>query len=121
MTANGNARAQVPPDGGEVSSTVAPAGGADQDDKALALREQGRSFAAIARVLGMKGGLDANAAFNRALRRHSVDEQENLRSHEMARLDALGERVRQRPDLDAVELARRMRSIDRLRKSLFSA
>jgi hypothetical protein len=92
-----------------------------RDESALALREQGRSFARIARELGLDGSTQANAAFNRALRRLPAGEQESVRSHEMARLDALGERVRQRNDLDEVELARKMRSLDRLRKTLLSA
>ena len=87
----------------------------------LALREQGRSFASIARELGLDGSLQASAAFNRALRRLSAAEQESTRSREVARLDALGERLRQRDDLDETEVARRMRSLDRLRKALLSA
>jgi hypothetical protein len=90
----------------------------DRDESALGLRERGRSFANIARVLGLDGAGQANAAFIRALRRRSAHEQETLRSHEMARLDALGERLRQRDDLDEVEIARRTRVLDRLRRSL---
>lgn len=88
------------------------------DESALALRERGRSFARIARELGLDGVTQANAAFNRALRRRPAQEQETLRSHEMARLDALGERLRRRDDLDEVEMARRTRALERLRKSL---
>jgi hypothetical protein len=95
--------------------------GADLDDRVLALREEGRSFAGIARQLGFDGTTHANAAFNRALRRLPVAEQEDVRSHEMVRLDALGERLRKRSDLDETELARRMRSLDRLRKTLLTA
>jgi len=121
VTAPAGDRAGAPTEGpaGEGEGTSAEA--ADRDDKALELREAGRSFAGIARVLGLDGTLQANAAFNRALRRRPPTEQETLRSHEMARLDALGERVRQREDLDEVEMARRMRSLDRLRKTLLSA
>lgn len=90
----------------------------DQDNSVLVLREQGKSFTAIARDLGMPRSVDANAAFNRALRRRPAGEQESLRSHEMARLDALGERVRRRSDLDEAEVERRMRSLERLRKAL---
>ena len=88
------------------------------DSKVLALREQGRSFARIARELGLDGSLPANVAFNRALRRLPAADQEVARRREMARLDALGERLRQRDDLDKAEVARRMRSLDRLRKAL---
>lgn len=89
-----------------------------RDDSALTLREQGRSFVSIARTLGLGGAAQANAAFNRALRRLPADEQETLRSHEMARLDALGERLSQRNDLDEAEMVRRTKALDRLRRSL---
>jgi len=94
---------------------------AERDEKVLLLREEGRTFAGIARELGLEGTVGANAAFNRALRRRPPTEQESLRSHELARLDVLAERVRQRDDLDEAEVARRMRSLDRLRKTLLSA
>lgn len=92
--------------------------GADNGSAVLALREQGRSFASIARALGLEGPIQANAAFMTALRRLPAAEQENLRGHELARLDALGERLRKRSDLDETEMARRARSLDRLRKRL---
>jgi hypothetical protein len=90
----------------------------ERDDQVLALRERGRSFASIARALGFEGASPANAAFNRALRRLPPSDQESLRSHEMARLDALGERLRQRQDLDEPEMARRARTLERLRHKL---
>ena len=93
----------------------------DRDEQALLLREQGRSFARIARTLDLAGALDANAAFNRALRRHSPGEQVGLRSREMARLDALGERLRRRQDVSEEELARQLHGLQRLRKTLFVA
>jgi hypothetical protein len=88
------------------------------DGEVLALREQGRSYATIARALGLEGASQANIAFMKALRRLPSAQQESLRSHEMARLDALGERLRKRSDLDETERARRGRSLDRLRKRL---
>ena len=97
---------------------VAVADSTERDAEVLVLRESGRSFASIARSLGFDGASPANAAFNRALRRLPPSEQESLRGHEMARLDALGERLRKRQDLDEVEMARRVRSLDRLRKRL---
>lgn len=123
MTAGADNGAGVVAEAGDLGTAgpVAPLDDVARDDKALALREKGKSFASIARALGMGRGLDANAAFNRSLRRHPAEEQEALRNHEIARLDALGEQVRKRGDLDEVELARKMRSLDRLRKSLFSA
>lgn len=93
----------------------------ERDERVLVLREEGRTFAGIARELGLEKTLDANAAFNRALRRRSPAEQETLRSHEIARLDALADRVRGRDDLDEAEVARRIRSVDRLKRTLLSA
>jgi hypothetical protein len=92
----------------------------DRDEKALALREDGQTFAGIARALDLSGTVEANAAFNRALRRKTATEQDGLRQREMARLDALGQRVRDREDLSEEEMARRMRGLDRLRKALLS-
>ena len=93
----------------------------DGDEQALLLRDQGRSYAAIARVLDLAGAIDANAAFNRALRRHTPPEQANLRSREMARLDTLSDRLRKREGVSEEELARQLRGIQRLRKTLFVA
>ena len=95
--------------------------GVERDEQALLLREQGRSFAAIARVLDLSGALDANAAFNRALRRYTLGDQAALRSREMARLDALAERLRQREGVSEEELARQLHGLKRLRKTLFVA
>jgi len=94
---------------------------AHRDEQALLLRDQGRSFAGIAGVLDFTGALEANAAFNRALRRRTPGEQAELRSREMARLDALGERLRKRAGVTEEELARQLHGIKRLRKSLFVA
>jgi hypothetical protein len=62
--------------------------------------------------------MQANAAFMAALRRLPAAEQESLRNHELARLNALDERLRQRSDLNETEMARRARSLERLRKRL---
>ncbi len=92
-----------------------------RDEQALVLRDEGRSFVGIARELELEGVLGANTAFNRALRRRPPAEQVTLRSREAARLDALGERVRRREDLSEEEVTRRLRSLQRLRKTLFVA
>jgi len=93
----------------------------DRDEQALLLREQGRSFGGIAQVLEFADAIEANAAFNRALRRHSAGYQVTLRSREMARLDTLTERLREREDVSEEELARLLPGIQRLRKTLFVA
>src|SRR5580704_10173653 len=94
-------------------------GALHRDDQVLLLRDEGRSFAGIARELDFAGALEANAAFNRALRRRTPAEQAAVRSREMARLDALGERLRNREDVSEEELARQLRGVKRLRKTLF--
>ncbi|HTT93011.1 MAG TPA: hypothetical protein VMF65_25880 [Acidimicrobiales bacterium] len=126
MTDSPGLAADAPPpeSGGAEGRTAQPPGivadSPERDDKVLALRERGRSFASIARALGFEGAGPANAAFNRALRRLPPADQESLRSHEMARLDALGERLRQRQDLDEPEMARRARTLERLRQKLIA-
>lgn len=91
---------------------------AHRDDQALLLRDQGRSYAGIAQELNLAGALDANAAFNRALRRRGPAEQAGLRSREIMRLDALGERLRSRQDVSEDELARQLHGLALLRKTL---
>jgi hypothetical protein len=90
-----------------------------RDEIALVLRDEGRSFSAIATELDFAGALEANAAFNRALRRRPAPEQAALRSREVARLDALGERLRRRDGVSEEELARQLQGVRRLRKTLF--
>lgn len=79
-------------------------GEVDRDEQTLALRDEGRSFAGIAQVLGLDNARVANAAFNRALRRWPMTQQDLLRSREMMRLDAVAWRVRQRDDLSVEEV-----------------
>jgi len=93
----------------------------DRDEQALLLREEGRSFAGIAQVLEFADAIEANAGFNRALRRHTPGYQITLRNREMARLDTLTERLRSREDVSDEELARLLPGIQRLRKTLFVA
>ena len=88
------------------------------DGKVLELRGKGRSFAAIAKLLGFENANAANAAFNRALRARPAAEQKLLRKQEQFRLDALAERVRTRPDLSEREVGRQLRTISRLRSEL---
>jgi len=59
------------------------------DDTALELRRSGRSYAAIAKKLGLTRASEANDAFNRALRTRPTDEQVVLREEESLRLDKL--------------------------------
>jgi hypothetical protein len=91
-----------------------------RDEEALELRIQGKSFNGIAKSLGFNRPSEANEAFNRALRRRSTAEQEDLRRQEMARLDALIEGVRGKAELAPDDLARRLRSVERLRTKLLA-
>jgi hypothetical protein len=92
-----------------------------QDDEVLALRGKGQSFVRIARDLGLRRGADATAAFNRALRRRSSDEQRQLRQDESSRLDTLAKRVEQNTELSAEDKVRRLGVIDGLRRSLLAS
>jgi AraC-like DNA-binding protein len=91
-----------------------------RDDEVLALRIQGKSFAGIARSLGFTRPSEANEAFNRALRRKPSSEQEDLRRQELTRLDALIEGVRGNAELAPDDVARRLRSVERLRTRLLA-
>ena len=93
----------------------------DRDEQALVLRDQSRSFVGIARILELDSPVAANAAFNRALRRQRKIEQTRLRIREVRRLDILASRVRERGDLSAEEVVRRLRSLKHQRKTLFVA
>ena len=91
----------------------------DRDERTLALRDAGRSFAGIAKVLGLEDAHAANASFNRALRCRPKAQQEWLRSREMTRLDAVASRVRERDDLSVEEIVGRLRGVKHQRKTLF--
>lgn len=93
----------------------------DRDEQALVLRDQGRSFAGIAGTLELDSARGANAVFNRCLRGRPNAEQAQLRSREMARLDALASRVRERDDLSVEEVVRRLRGLKHQRQMLLVA
>ena len=93
----------------------------DRDEQALVLRGEGRPFVGIAQILGLESAHTANAAFNRALRRRPAAQQAQLRSREMARLDAVASRVRARDDLSLEEVIRRLRGVKHQRTTLFLA
>ena len=103
------------------STASSMAGDIDRDEQALALRDGGQPFAGIARILGFDGPRVANAAFNRALRARPRAEQAQLRSREVARLDALASRVRGRDDLSVEEVVRRLNGLKHQRRTLFVA
>jgi hypothetical protein len=88
------------------------------DDRVLALRRNGRSFAAIAKHLGLAKASDANDAFNRALRTRPTAQQAILREEENLRLDKLLARVQSRTDLSENDVHRQVRTIALLREAL---
>jgi hypothetical protein len=88
------------------------------DDKVLALRTHGQSFAAIARTVGLEKAGEANRAFNRALRRRSTDQQDEIRVAENRRLDRMAGAVSANTALGPEEVDKRMRAIGVLRDRL---
>lgn len=90
------------------------------DEDALRLRDEGRSYAAVARSLNLKRSNDAHAAFIRALRQRPDDEKALLIGREQIRLDQLEARIRDRDKDDPTRLDRRLIALERLRTSLLS-
>lgn len=84
----------------------------------MALREQGRSFAAIARTLGFKRASDAREAFLRELRGRPDEERQHLVERELERLDKLEARIRARDADEPVKLETRLGALTAMRESL---
>ena len=93
---------------------------AERDQEALELRLKGRAFSAIATELGMGRSLDANLAFNRALRRQPTVAREEIRAGENRRLDRLAVAVRASGSLAEDEATKRLRAIELLRARLMA-
>jgi hypothetical protein len=90
----------------------------NSDEQALALREAGKTYAAVARSLGLKRAVDAQAAFLRALRRREGDERNGLVERETARLVQLEARIRTRDAADPEKMKRRLLALAKLREQL---
>ena len=84
----------------------------------MALREQGRSFAAIARSLGLKRASDARSAFLRELRSSPEEDRQGLVDREMERLDKLEVRIRARDAEEPEKLETRLGALAAMRESL---
>jgi hypothetical protein len=84
----------------------------------LRLREQGRSYAAVARTLGLKRANDARAAFLRALRAAPEGERKLIARREYQRLDELEARIRSRDAAAPEKLERRLEALAGLRRGL---
>ena len=90
----------------------------DTDAEALTLREEGKSFSAIARTLGLDRATEAHRSFMRALGTHEGDDRRQLIKNEEARLDQLEERIRQRDAADVPKLERRLLGVQKLREAI---
>jgi hypothetical protein len=88
------------------------------DAQALALREAGTSFSAIARVLELERAVDAHRCFVRALNTHHGDDRRRLIYNEEIRLDMLEERIRSRDAADATKVVRRLRGVINFREAI---
>jgi hypothetical protein len=84
----------------------------------LALREEGKSFSAIARTLGLDRATEAHKSFIRAISKSDGDSRRQLIENEEGRLDALEQRIRERDAADVQKLERRLRGVKKLRESI---
>ena len=85
-------------------------------DRVIALRSEGKSFAAIAKTIGVERSLEALGVFVDAIARRPPAEQTKLRAEENERLDALEGRLRQNGDVD--ERDRKLASVRKLRQRI---
>jgi hypothetical protein len=88
------------------------------DAQALALRESGKSYSAIARTLGFDRAKEAHRSYVRALATHEGDERRQLIKSEEARLDELERRIRNRDAADVPKLERRLLGVQQLREAI---
>lgn len=85
------------------------------DGEVLRLRSSGKAFARISRDLELERPADAQRAFQRAVSRLPVAEQEQVRAQEATRLDVLAAKVRADTDKPEEDRTRRLAAIERLR------
>jgi hypothetical protein len=90
------------------------------DGEVLRLRSRGQAFAKISRVLEFERPKDAEAAFQRALRRLPTAEQALVKQEETSRLDRMTARVEADMDRTPEDRARRLVAIERLRGLLLT-
>jgi hypothetical protein len=90
----------------------------DLDEEVVVLREQGQSYSAVARTLGIKRAVDAQAAFVRAMRRLPDGERKALYKRETERLDQLEARIRSRDAAEPAKLERHLVALGALRDSM---
>jgi len=90
------------------------------DDRVVEMRTAGKSFATIARAVGLDSARDALAAFNRGIRSRPAKELATLRKAELKRLDTLAKRVKARAELGADDIAVRLKRVERIRVELLA-
>jgi hypothetical protein len=120
----GSALCESPALSADSQPSVAYGAGADDasatepDERALHLRELGRSYGAIAKELGLDRPLDARSAFVRAVRQHPPVRRSELFERERERLDVAEARIRTRDRDEPETMARRLKALTRLRRGL---
>jgi DNA-directed RNA polymerase specialized sigma24 family protein len=90
----------------------------DLDEEVVALREQGQSYSAVARTLGIKRAVDAQAAFIRAMRKLPDEQRKALYKRELGRLDQLEARIRSRDAGQPAKLERHLVALGALRDAM---
>ena len=92
----------------------------ERQDRVLELRNEDRSFVAIARIVGYANSKEALAAFHRALRTQPAAEQEATRQGELARLDRVAAQLRGAEGVSAEVVTKRLRVVKQLRAQLLA-
>ena len=85
-------------------------------ERVIEWRSEGKSFAAIAKMIGVKRSVDAFGEYVDAINRRPKSARAQLRADESSRLDALEQRTRRRSSGD--ELDRKLASLAKLRARL---
>ncbi len=90
----------------------------DLDEEVVVLREQGQSYSAVARTLGVRRVVDAQAAFVPAMRKLPDTERNALYKREPGRLDQLEARIRSRDAEQPAKMERHLTALAALRESM---
>lgn len=90
----------------------------DLDEEVVGLREQGQSYSAVARTLGIRRAVDAQAAFVRAMRKLPEEQRKALYKRESERLDQLEARIRSRDAEVPAKMERHLAALGALRESM---
>lgn len=90
----------------------------DVDAQALAMREVGNSFSAIARRLELERASDAHRSFLRAAESYDGAARQRIVDSEEARLNLLEARIRQRDAAQPDKLERRLAGVAKYRAAI---